>query len=49
MSDTKNIDYHELAIGYLKQCDEALETCKMILDTLEGIFETSPKPSEYLW
>jgi hypothetical protein len=31
---------------YLKLSQELLEECEMINDTLEGILENSPKPSE---
>lgn len=33
---------------HLKRCGELLDECSMILDTLEGILETTAKPSERL-
>lgn len=33
---------------HLQACDRKLEDCAMILDSLEGLLETTPKPSELL-
>jgi hypothetical protein len=40
--------YHRLAEMYLQRCDELLEECAIILDSVECILETTPKPSELL-
>ncbi|HJX12686.1 MAG TPA: hypothetical protein VJ377_04070 [Dehalococcoidales bacterium] len=40
--------YHRIAIEQLKRCDELLEECALILDSLELYFETTPKPSVLL-
>jgi hypothetical protein len=39
---------NEEAKRYLEESRKHLEECKMINDTLEGILETSPKPSTML-
>ncbi|HUT68839.1 MAG TPA: hypothetical protein VMW86_09885 [Dehalococcoidales bacterium] len=41
-------DHHKIAEEYLERCDELLDDCQLILDSLEGIFETTPMPSELL-
>lgn len=40
--------YNKTARDYLKQCEKALNECHLILDSVEGRLETTPKPSEYL-
>jgi hypothetical protein len=40
--------YHQLAREYLERCDEMLDECHLILDSVEGFLETTPKPSERL-
>ncbi|MDD4860281.1 MAG: hypothetical protein PHR56_08810 [Dehalococcoidales bacterium] len=40
--------YQEIARGHLVRCAKLLEECDMILDSLEGILDSSNKPSEHL-
>lgn len=48
MSSNEVEDHHARAVEELRKCDEALEECRIILDSLERTLKNSPKPSECL-
>jgi hypothetical protein len=40
------VNWSKVAKLKIKECEEQLEMAHLINDTLEGIYETKPKPSE---